>query len=266
MKRVVAVAVALAATNIVSAADIEAGKAKVQTVCAACHGAAGVSVSDAIPNLASQKASYIESQLRALKEGSRKNAIMNSIASQLSDDDIRNVAAYFASQPGATPGAKSPLLASVAKSNVPFPEGYSATFTRYHTVNSPEKKQVSYFYANPVAIQAARDGKPLPDGSVLLIELYAAKLDAHGAPVVGDRGALVPDKLTNYGVMARQAGWGRDIPDMLRNEDWNYAAFAPDKQMRTTVNQAECLGCHKPVDKTSYVYTFDRLAAAAKAR
>jgi len=67
-------------------------------------------------------------------------------------------------------------------------------------------------------------------------------------------------------VMARQAGWGRDIPDMLRNEDWNYAAFAPDKQMRTTVNQAECLGCHKPVDKTSYVYTFDRLAAAAKAR
>lgn len=34
------------------AADVEAGKAKVQTVCAACHGAAGVSVSDAIPNLA----------------------------------------------------------------------------------------------------------------------------------------------------------------------------------------------------------------------
>ena len=41
------------------AADLEAGKAKVQAVCAACHGAAGVSVSDAIPNLAGQKSAYV---------------------------------------------------------------------------------------------------------------------------------------------------------------------------------------------------------------
>ena len=70
-------------------------------MCAACHGAAGVSVSDTIPNLAGQKARYIEAQLKALKEGNRKNPIMNAIAGQLSNDDIGNVAAHFSAQPGA---------------------------------------------------------------------------------------------------------------------------------------------------------------------
>lgn len=45
----------------VHAADIEAGKAKALAVCAACHGANGISVSDAIPNLAGQRVSYLES-------------------------------------------------------------------------------------------------------------------------------------------------------------------------------------------------------------
>ncbi|HEX6828714.1 MAG TPA: c-type cytochrome, partial [Burkholderiales bacterium] len=58
------------------AADIDAGKAKVASVCAACHGAAGVSVSETIPNLAAQRAGYIEAQLKAFKDGTRKNAIM----------------------------------------------------------------------------------------------------------------------------------------------------------------------------------------------
>jgi hypothetical protein len=62
-------------------ADMQAGKAKVQPVCAACHGASGVSVSDAIPNLGGQKPAYLELQLKALKDGSRKNPLMNSIAS-----------------------------------------------------------------------------------------------------------------------------------------------------------------------------------------
>src|SRR3954470_16714609 len=89
------------------AADIDAGKTKVATVCAACHGPNGVSVSDTIPNLAAQRAGYIEAQLKSLKDGSRKNPVMNAIATQLSTDDIANVAAYFASQPGAGAAAKS---------------------------------------------------------------------------------------------------------------------------------------------------------------
>jgi len=261
MKKVLACSIVLAVAPVCGAADIEAGKAKVSTVCAACHGTNGVSVSDAIPNLASQRAGYLEAQLKALKEGSRKNPIMNAIAAQLSAEDMANVAAYFAAQQGAPSGARSDFLPNVAKSHVTFPEG-NDKFTKYHAINFPATRQVRYFFANAVAVQAAREGKPLPEGSVLLNETYAAKLDADKKPVMGADGFFVADKLLAYGAMARGAGWGKEIPEMLRNGDWNYAGFTPDKQPRPGVNQAECLGCHKPRDSTSYTFTLKELAEA----
>src|SRR4051812_23841847 len=109
-----AVPLALLTLPAVHAADVEAGKAQVATVCAACHGAAGVSVSESVPNLAAQRAGYIQAQLKALKDGSRKAPIMNAIAAQLTASEMADVAAYFASLPGAPAGEKSPQLASVA--------------------------------------------------------------------------------------------------------------------------------------------------------
>ena len=268
MKKMIGLSVVLAVAPFAQAADIEAGKARAATVCAACHGANGVSVSDTIPNLAAQRAAYLEAQLKAFKEGTRKaqsatspTAIMTAIAAQLSADDIANVAAYFAAQPGAT-GAKSMLLPNVAKSHVTFPEGYKETFVKYHTISFPATKQVRYYYANKVAAAAAKAGKALPDGSVLFAEVYAAKLGADGKPATGADGNFVAEKLVAYTAMARDVGWGKDIPEMLRNENWNYAVFTTDKQHRPGVNQAECLGCHKPLDNVSYTFTLKQLAAA----
>ena len=76
----------------VHAADIAAGKAKVITVCAECHGLNGISVIANFPNLAGQKELYLRVQLKAFKEGRRKNQEMNLIVKQLSDADIANVA------------------------------------------------------------------------------------------------------------------------------------------------------------------------------
>lgn len=262
MKAALALSAVLLAAPLATAADLEAGKAKVGAVCAACHGAAGVSVSDGIPHLAAQRAAYIEAQLKALKEGTRKNPIMNAIAAQLSPADMANVAAYFASLPGAGPAAKSELLPNVARTSVTFPEGYQSTFVKYHTINFPATRQVRYYYANPAAARAAKAGAALPDGSVLFAEVYSARLDADKNPVKGADGFFEPDKLIFYTAMARGAGWGKDIPEMLRNEDWNYAVFTPAKQHRPGVNQAECLACHKPLDKASYTFTLKELAAA----
>jgi cytochrome c553 len=252
----------LAFAPVAQAADAEAGRAKVATVCAACHGANGVSVSDAIPNLAAQRAGYIEAQLKALKEGTRKNPLMNAIAAQLSAEDMANVAAYFASQAGAVAGAKSNFLPNVAKTRVSFPEGYKDTFVKYHTIDFPATKQVRYYYANKAAAAAAKAGQPLPDGSVLFAEVYAAKLDGSGKPATGGDGFYAADKLLFYTAMARDAGWGNDIPEMLRNADWNYAVFTTDKQHRPGVNQAECLACHKPLDNVSYTFTLKQIAEA----
>ena len=252
-------------------ADIEAGKTKVATLCGACHGANGVSVGDAIPNLAAQRAAYFENQLKAFKDGSRRAgtptspaATMAAIAAQLSAEDIANVAAYFSSLPGPASAAKSDFFPAIARSRVVFPESYQQTFVRYHTINFPAAKQVRYYYANPAALQAAREGKPLPDGSYLFAEVYSAKLDDAGNPVKGADGFFETDKIVGYTAMQREAGWGADFPDALRNENWNYAVFTADRKLRSGVNQAECLGCHKPLDKVSYTFTLKALAAARR--
>jgi len=245
-------------------ADLAAGKARAEAVCAACHGANGISIADNIPNLAGQRVAYMEAQLRALKAGTRRAPSMNAMAAQLSPADIANVAAYFGSLTPMNVAAKSPQLPALVKTNVVFPEGYKASFKMYATVNRPDINQVRYLYANDVALKAAREGKPLPDGSVLLLEQHAAKLDADKKPVVGADGFFVADRLVNYALMARGPGWGKDIPEMLRNEDWNYAVYSPEKQLRTAVNQADCLACHKPLDQKSYTFSIEPLIAAAR--
>ncbi len=239
----------------VFATDVLAGKAKVEAVCAACHGANGVSVSDTIPNLAGQRASYLENQLKALKDGSRKNAIMNVIASQLSQDDIKNIAAFFASQPGAATGAKSDFLPNLAKTNATFPENYQQTYKKYLTLNFPATKQVRYYYANPEVINSVKSNKPIGNGSVLFVEVYSAKLDTNQNPITGTDGFYEPNQLLFYTSMEMGAGWGKSVPAILRNADWNYAVFTTDKKLRPTANQAECFACHKPQENTNYLFT-----------
>lgn len=245
-------------------ANVEAGKARAQAVCAACHGANGVSIADNIPNLAGQRVPYLEGQLRAFKSGARKSAQMNAIAAQLQPADISDVAAYFGSLAPTSVAMKSEQLPQLAKTLVTFPEGYRSSFTLYQTFNRPDINQVRYFYANPVAVQAAREGKPLPAGSVLLMEQWAAKLDADRKPVAGAGGFYAPDRLLGYAVMGTGAGWGKDFPEMLRNGDWNYAQFNPDMKLRAGANQADCLACHKPLDKANYLFSNEPLMTAAK--
>ncbi len=269
MPRLPLTAIALLATSLGMptgghAADLEAGKAKALTVCAACHGANGVSVSDAIPNLAGQRGAYLSTQLKAWKDGTRKNPLMNAIGAQLSDDDIQNVAAHFAALPPGGGTAKSAFLPNLAKSGVTFPANWRADYRSYEVIDFPAAKQVRHYYANPVALQAAKAGKPLPDGAALFAVVYAAQLDANQQPVKGADGHFVAEQPVAYTAMARDAGWGQDIPEMLRNENWNYAAFNAAGQARP-INQAECLACHKPLDKTSYLFTQAKLTAYAQA-
>ena len=79
-----------------AADDIAAGKAKA-TLCAACHGANGISTAEMYPNLAGQKKAYLITQLMAFRDGSRVNAIMQPMAQPLTDQDINDLAAYFSS-------------------------------------------------------------------------------------------------------------------------------------------------------------------------
>lgn len=94
MRRLVAAVLALAACT-AGAADLEAGKKKA-ALCEACHGPEGNSVVPANPSIAGQPAQFIATALYFFREGNRKDALMSPIAAQLSNVDMNDLAAYFA--------------------------------------------------------------------------------------------------------------------------------------------------------------------------
>jgi hypothetical protein len=63
--------------------------------------------------------------------------------------------------------------------------------------------------------------------------------------------------------MESRETWGKEIPQLLRNEDWDYALFAADGKRHDELNEAQCLACHKPKEADSYVFTMTHLHEAS---
>lgn len=98
-KQIIALMAASALTmsaNVMAAGDAAAGKAKAAT-CAACHGNDGIGKMPTYPNLNGQKEAYIVKQLKAFRDGARKDPTMNAMAKPLSDADMNNLAAFYSS-------------------------------------------------------------------------------------------------------------------------------------------------------------------------
>ena len=77
--------------------NISAGKEKA-AACVSCHGDNGNSLVSTFPKLAQQHSSYLIKQLQSFKDGTRKNPMMSSIAMGLTDEDMVDIAAYYAEQ------------------------------------------------------------------------------------------------------------------------------------------------------------------------
>ena len=103
----------LSSQSVFARGDVEAGKNK-SAPCAACHGVDGNSQNPEWPKLAGQGAPYIFAQLRLFKSGRRSNALMSPMAAVLSEEDMHDLAAYYASQTG-SPGAADAELAELGE-------------------------------------------------------------------------------------------------------------------------------------------------------
>lgn len=91
---------ALAAGSAIAAGDPERGQEKSQ-VCQACHGQDGTGVGDPqYPIIAGQYADYLAYAMRSYKTGERANVVMQGFMQTLSDEDIDDLAAYYAVQKG----------------------------------------------------------------------------------------------------------------------------------------------------------------------
>ena len=94
---VIALGCAAAAAVPAFAGDAAAGKTKA-VVCSACHGVDGNSINPLWPKLAGQHAAYLTKQMKAFRSGERKDPVMAPMAMPLSDTDIEDISAFYASQ------------------------------------------------------------------------------------------------------------------------------------------------------------------------
>jgi cytochrome c553 len=95
--QVMKAATAVAAFFVAWAAQAQTARPAAAQMCITCHGANGISVTPDAPHLAGQPAIYLEAQLKAYRNGTRKHEVMEVIARPLGDGDIAQVSAWFAS-------------------------------------------------------------------------------------------------------------------------------------------------------------------------
>ncbi|MEX2224013.1 MAG: cytochrome P460 family protein [Candidatus Rokuibacteriota bacterium] len=151
----------------------------------------------------------------------------------------------------------SPTTAGPQKVN--FPSGYKA-HVLYATVDRPDNKTVRDLYASPEAARLASPGQPLPDGTVLTMEVYKAKVDEKGEPVRDGSGRMIrTDELLGIFVMEKRRGWGSEYPETLRNGEWEYARFTAGGQPQPGFDAKPCFQCHKPMSGQDFVFSLPKL-------
>lgn len=147
---------------------------------------------------------------------------------------------------------------------IKFPEGFEKG-TLYTTVNRADIKQFRELYTSAATVKSVREGKGIPDGTVLTLVQYAAKTDDKGAPLRDAKGNFMKGNILGYTVMEKRKGWGATIPAEWRNGDWEYAAFTADKKpnAKANANTKACFDCHLPHAKQDFVISLAGLSGTA---
>ena len=148
---------------------------------------------------------------------------------------------------------------------VAYPANY-AQGVLYATVDRADNKQYRELYTSQAAIDAAKKGQPLPNGTVITLVAYAAQLDAQGNPVKDANGRFIKANIVAINAMEKRPGWGTEYPDNVRNGEWEYQAFRPDGTPNAGANLQACFTCHKPLGEAKdFVFSYERLSAGPAA-
>lgn len=142
---------------------------------------------------------------------------------------------------------------------VAFPDDYATTYTNYLSLDRIQNHdQIIRLFANDIAMQGPGEDGKLPFGSVIVGEVYKAKVDDDGQAVLSSLGRRIKDKFALVAVMQREEGWGENNPAAIRNGNWQMGAFKPDGSVAEKDLNA-CLACHAPLATTNYLFSYDHL-------
>ena len=147
---------------------------------------------------------------------------------------------------------------------IKFPENYRTTFTHYQSVDRANPKQIGELYANSVAINSLKSGDKFANGSVLIMEIYNAKLDKDGTPILNDKGRRIKAGLKVIAVREKQPGWGAKWPEDVRNEDWDSIFFSPKSKQPLKKDYTACQECHKPLTDADYTFSYEVLKSRSE--
>jgi hypothetical protein len=143
---------------------------------------------------------------------------------------------------------------------VVFPQNFDKGVL-YTTVDRADNKQYREIYASQAAIDAAKKGQPLPDGTVITLVQYKAKLGADGNPEKDANGRFIKTDILAYTVMEKRKGWGAEYDEKIRNGEWEYQAFTAAKQPNPNAKLTACFECHKPLPSAQdYVFSYGKMA------
>jgi len=149
-------------------------------------------------------------------------------------------------------------LANAKDPDIAFPADYKSYKNYLSLDRTLIADQVIRLFANEKAA-AGVDGKgALADGSVLVAEIYKAKLNDKSEAIESSLGRRIRDKLAAIAVMEKRAGCCGDRPEEFRTGEWDFAVFSPDgKRLEKDLNT--CRGCHNPLKDADFLFSYDHL-------
>ena len=162
--------------------------------------------------------------------------------------------------------AQTPPSAPVVKlkdGELPLAADYKSWPVFLTGVQRPDAKQIRDIYINTVGSKTAT-GKPFPNGTVSVMELYKAKENADGTLSNGADGKLEKGALFKVFVMGKGEGWGESAPAGMKNGDWVYSAYFADGKPAPDPIVA-CRSCHLPLGEAKdWVHRYDEYFSARK--
>jgi hemoglobin len=159
-------------------------------------------------------------------------------------------------------GCETPPAPPVRDGELALPADYKTWPKFLAAVQRPDARQVREIYMNPDA-RAATAASGFATGTVFVMENYAAKARVDGTLEIGYDRKLVKGELLRVFVMAKDAGWGADVPESLRNGNWVYAAWLPNGQ-KAPDDTNDCRTCHLPVADKDFVHRYDEHFASRR--